>query len=103
MEWILTGNPISAAELYHHGVINRLLPESDFDAQLEKFAAEITSKSGPVLALAKKAQFEAYYSTFPEAMSRAQSIFLRELMELEDAREGVRARQEKRAPVWKNR
>ncbi len=103
MEWILTGNPISAAELYHHGVINRLLPESDFDAELEKFAAEITGKSIPVLALAKKAQFEAYYSTFPEAMSRAQSIFLRELMELEDAREGVRARQEKRAPVWKNR
>src|SRR5262245_59116404 len=102
MEWILTGNQISAAELHHHGIINRLLPNADFDAQLAKFAAEITSKSGPVLAMAKRAQFEAYYSTFPEAMSRAQSIFLRELMELEDAREGVRARQEQREPVWKN-
>ncbi|MGH7472158.1 MAG: enoyl-CoA hydratase/isomerase family protein [Longimicrobiales bacterium] len=103
MEWILTGNEITAAELHHHGLINRLLPEADFDRQLQAFAAEITEKSGPVLALAKRAQFEAYYSTFPEAMSRAQSIFLRDLMELEDAREGVRARLENRKPQWKNK
>jgi hypothetical protein len=36
-------------------------------------------------------------------MSRAQSIFLRDLMELEDAREGVRARLENRKPQWKNK
>ncbi|MGH7460769.1 MAG: enoyl-CoA hydratase/isomerase family protein [Longimicrobiales bacterium] len=103
MEWILTGNQITARELYHHGLINRLLPPADFDRQLNAFVDEIASKSGPVLALAKRAQFEAYYSTFPDAMSRAQSMFLRELMDLDDAREGVRARQEKRPPKWKNR
>jgi cyclohexa-1,5-dienecarbonyl-CoA hydratase len=103
MEWVLTGNQISAAELHHHGVINRLLPVDRFDAELNRFVRDITSKSGPILALAKRAQFEAYYSTFPDAMSRAQSIFLRELMDLEDAREGVRARQEGREPKWKNR
>jgi enoyl-CoA hydratase/carnithine racemase len=103
MEWVLTGNQIPAAELHHHGVINRLLPPDRFDAELDRFVGEITAKSGPVLALAKRAQFEAYYSTFPEAMSRAQSLFLRELMELSDAREGVRAAQEGRDPKWKNR
>jgi enoyl-CoA hydratase/carnithine racemase len=103
MEWVLTGNQIPAAELHHHGVINRLLPPDRFDAELDRFVSEITAKSGPVLALAKRAQFEAYYSTFPEAMSRAQSLFLRELMELSDAREGVRAAQEGRDPKWKNR
>jgi enoyl-CoA hydratase/carnithine racemase len=103
MEWILTGNQITAAELHHHGLINRLLPVTGFDQALDSFASEVTSKSGPVLALAKRAQFEAYYSTFPEAMSRAQAIFLRELLELEDAREGVRARQENRVPNWKNK
>jgi cyclohexa-1,5-dienecarbonyl-CoA hydratase len=103
MEWILTGNVITAAELHHHGVINRLLPDADFERGLERFVAELTDKSGPVLALAKRAQFEAYYSTFPDAMSRAQSLFLRELMDLEDSREGIRASLEGREPDWKNR
>ena len=103
MEWILTGNQITAGELHHHGLVNRLLPPSEFEQQLNGLVSEIVSKSGPVLALAKRAQFEAYYSAFPDAMSRAQSMFLRDLMDLEDAREGVRAREEKRAPNWKNR
>lgn len=102
MEWVLTGNEITAAELHHHGVINRLLPDHDFDAQLAEFVSHITNKSGPVLALAKRAQFEAYYSTFPEAMSRAQNLFLRELMDLKDAAEGIRARKEDRSPKWSN-
>jgi cyclohexa-1,5-dienecarbonyl-CoA hydratase len=102
MEWVLTGNEITASELHHHGVINRVLAADSFDLDLDRFITELTNKSVPVLALAKRAQFEAYYSTFPDAMSRAQSLFLRELMELEDAREGVRARQEGRAPEWKN-
>ena len=103
MEWILTGNEISAAELYHHGVLNRVFAPGDFDEGVDRFVADITSKSGPVLALAKRAQFEAYYSTFPEAMSRAQTLFLRELMDLRDSAEGIKARKEKRAPQWENR
>src|SRR5688572_2378495 len=103
MEWVLTGNEISAAELHHHGVVNRVLHADTFDRELDQFVAELTNKSVPVLALAKRAQFEAYYSTFPDAMSRAQSLFLRELMDLEDAAEGIRARRENRAPQWKNR
>ena len=103
MEWILTGNDITAAELHHHGVINRLLSNTNFEEELNRFVAELTDKSTPVLALAKRAQFEAYYSTFPDAMSRAQSLFLRELMDLEDSHEGVRASLEGREPEWKNR
>ena len=102
MEWILTGNTISAAELHHHGVVNRLLDPADFDNALNGFLGEMTSKSGPVLALAKRAQFEAYYSTFPEAMSRATSLFLRDLQDLQDRAEGLAARKEKREPRWRN-
>lgn len=103
MEWILTGRSVSAEELHHHGVINRLLDPANFDEQLDAFVAEFTNKSGPVLALAKKAQFEAYYSTFSETIARVQSLFLRDLMSLEDAREGLTAEREGRPAVWKNR
>jgi len=103
MEWILTGRQVTAEELHHHGVVNRLFDPARFDELLDDFVAEFTSKSGPVLALAKEAQFEAYYSTFSESVARIQSLFLRDLMELEDAREGLNAEREGRAPVWKNR
>jgi enoyl-CoA hydratase/carnithine racemase len=103
MEWILTGNLISARRLEHDGVINRLFPEDQFDAQLAGFVGEITSKSGPVLELAKRAQFEAYYGTFPDALASIQSLYLRELMELEDARTGPEAQLAGRKPDWVNR
>ena len=36
-------------------------------------------------------------------MKKSQSIYLNQLMDLEDAQEGLRAVLEKRKPVWKNR
>lgn len=102
MEWILLGNTISAARLEHDGVINRLFPPKRFDERLDEFVVELADKSGPVLQLAKRAQYEAYYSTFPEAMASIQSIYLKELMALQDSREGPRAFREEREPVWKH-
>ena len=102
MEWILTGAEISALRLEHDGVINRIFPADLFNGLLGSFVAEITSKSGPVLQLAKRAQMEAYYTTFPQALATIQTLYLRELMELGDAREGPKAVREGRAPTWKN-
>ncbi len=103
MEWILMGNPIPASRLEHDGVVNRLFPAASFEKKLKAFVEELTGKSGPVLQLAKRAQFEAYYSTFPEAMANIQSLYVKDLMALEDAREGPRAVREEREPVWKDR
>jgi enoyl-CoA hydratase/carnithine racemase len=102
MEWVLTGNPISAGRLEHDGVINRVFPPQSFDSGLDALLAEITDKSAPVLQLAKRAQTEAYYSPYPEAMSAIQTMYLRELMMLHDAREGPKAAREGRQPVWKH-
>jgi enoyl-CoA hydratase/carnithine racemase len=102
MEWVLTGNPISTSRLEHDGVLNRVFPTGGLDAGLEELLAEITDKSAPVLQLAKRAQYEAYYSPYPEAMASIQSLYLRELMTLQDAREGPKAAREGRQPVWKH-
>lgn len=103
MEWILTGNEIPAADLHRFGLINRLVAEEDFQEGVARFVRELTAKSGPVLQLAKRAQYEAYYSTYEEALYRVQNLYMRELMDLEDASEGIRAYLEGRKPVWKNR
>ncbi len=103
MEWILTGNEITARELAEAGLVNRVLTEEEFDSLLDGFIDELTAKSGPVLQLAKRAQYEAYYSTYEEALYRVQNMYLRELMELEDPEEGVRAHLEGRKPEWRDR
>jgi enoyl-CoA hydratase/carnithine racemase len=102
MEWILTGNQISARRLEHDGVVNRVFPTDRFEEPLASFVAEITSKSGPVLQLAKRAQFESYYSSFPDALQSIQGLYLHELLRLEDAHEGTTAAREGRRPVWKH-
>ena len=103
MEWILTGNEITPRELYDVGLVNRIFDAASFDEDLDGFVAELTAKSGPVLQLAKRAQYEAYYSTYEEALYRVQNLYLRELMELEDPGEGVRAHLEGRDPSWSHR
>lgn len=103
MEWILTGNEIAVADLKAVGLLNRVYPAARFDEELAGFVGELSAKSGPVLQLAKRAQYEAYYSTYEEALYRVQNLFLRELMELEDAEEGVRAHREGREPRWKHK
>jgi enoyl-CoA hydratase/carnithine racemase len=102
MEWILTGNEISARRLEHDGVVNRIFPPDHFDHHLASFVGELAGKSGPVLQLAKRAQMESYYSTFSDALQSIQSMYLNELLELEDAQEGPQAVREGRKPVWKN-
>jgi enoyl-CoA hydratase/carnithine racemase len=100
MEWILTGKPVPADELARFGLVNRIFPADAFDTELDAFVDSLTAKSGPILQLAKRAQYEAYYSTYEEAIYRVQNMYLRELMELKDPDEGIRAHLEGRAPEW---
>lgn len=103
MEWILTGSSIAATRLEHYGVVNRLFPPDRLDAGLDELITQIMEKSGPVLQLAKRAQVEAYYATFIDALASIQALYLKELVNLEDSAEGTRAAREEREPVWRHR
>ena len=102
MEWILTGERISASELQAFGLVNRVFADAEFDERVDEFIRHLTDKSGPVLSLAKRAQTESYYSAYEEALYKAENLYLRELMALEDAAEGVRAVLERRKPKWRH-
>lgn len=102
MEWILMGEEITAQELSAYGLVNRIVPDDRFDDELAAFVERITNKSGPVLTLAKRAQTESYYAAYEEALYKAENLYLRELMALEDSHEGIRAFMEKRAPTWRD-
>ena len=102
MEWILTGEEIPAPELMSYGLVNRVFPDMTFDVRLDEFLAQLSSKSGRVLQLAKRAQTESYYSGYEEALYKAENLYLRDLMALDDPVEGVAAFLEKRTPSWQD-
>lgn len=102
MEWILTGDEITAQELRQFGLVNRVFPENEFEAGLQELVEKITRKSGPVLQLAKRAQFESYYAAYEEALYKADNIYLGDLMALADSQEGIESFLEGREPKWRN-
>lgn len=100
MEWILLGEEIPAEELASYGLVNRVFDDPQFEAGLETFVAGITANSAPVLQLARRAQTESYYATYEEALYKVENLYLRDLMALRDAQEGVQARLEEREARW---
>lgn len=102
MEWILTGEPVSAAELANYGLVNRVFPEGEFDASLDEFIGRLTANSGPVMQLARRAQAESYYVAYEQALYKVENLYLRDLMALADPHEGIAAYLENRDPQWRN-
>ena len=103
LEIILTGEAISAERAAEMGLVTRLVPEAKLDATVNELVSRITSHSGPVLAMAKKAILGGMGLSLRDSLKKSMSIFLNELYKLEDSQEGLRALVEKRKPNWKNR
>lgn len=99
---MMTGRMIPAAEMARYGLINAVVPYDDLDAEVDRWVADILA-SAPLSLRAIKAVtrttaelsiHEAYAHETPELIAALTS---------QDADEGVRAFQEKRAPVWTGR
>jgi cyclohexa-1,5-dienecarbonyl-CoA hydratase len=103
MELLLTGEPINAAQALQMGLVNRVVPREKLKETVDSLVKRISEQSGPVLTLLKRVVFEGTWRPFDEALKRAQDIYLNQLFDLEDSKEGVLALFEKRKPVWKNR
>lgn len=102
MEWILLGEELPAAELASYGLVNRVIPDAEFEPQVDAFIGRLVANSGPVLQLARRAQYATYYATYEEALYKVENLYLRELMALSDPHEGIAAFLEKREPQWRN-
>jgi cyclohexa-1,5-dienecarbonyl-CoA hydratase len=103
LELVLTGAVIKADEAHRIGIVNQVFPVEGFDEAVEGYLAQLTGLSAPVLQLTKRAVVESMGKPFPDAMRVVEDIYLGELMETEDANEGLAAFMEKRKPVWKDR
>lgn len=105
LELILSGEAVSAQEAYRLGLVNRVVPAEQLDAEASAFIEGLTSLSGPVLNLAKRATLCGSQGPRERkaALTEIERLYLDELMALADAQEGLKAFMEKRKPNWKER
>ena len=103
LELVLTGETLTAERAREVGLVNWLVPETELQNKMDEIVAKVTAQSGPVLTMAKKAILGSLGLSLREGVRNSMKVFLNELADLEDSREGLRALVEKRAPKWKNR
>lgn len=103
LELLLTGQTVRAPEAKELGLVSHILPVENFDEEADKWVNEnLASKSAVVLRLTKKAFTEGFRRNYPDSIKVIEDIYLNELMNTKDAKEGLAAFLEKRQPVWKD-
>ncbi len=97
MELMMSGNRIDAAEALRIGIVNRVIPDDTFREDVVIFARQLAGGPANTLAHIKRATYIGATGTLSDALKyeeqAQESVFLSD-----DAREGMRAFLEKRAP-----
>jgi enoyl-CoA hydratase/carnithine racemase len=99
LELLLYGNLIPASEALELGLVNKLVPKDELDAQARQWAAELAKKSPVAVQIAKSAFYNSEDMGYAQQFAYMNEAFAR-LCSTDDAKEGVRAFFEKRQPVW---
>jgi cyclohexa-1,5-dienecarbonyl-CoA hydratase len=97
---ILTGRRISGKEAAGIGLANRAVAEDQVEAAVEESVKHLRRLSPAALAVTKKAFYAWHSLHFDKGLARAEKIYFEELMQTEDAHEGINAFLEKREPKW---
>ena len=99
MEMLLTGGFITAAEAHTRGLVNRVVPMDELDAETEKLVQSILSKPKMAIEMGK-ALFYKQRETNIEAAYQLAGQTMACNMSHPMAQEGVQAFIEKRKPQW---
>lgn len=99
MEMILNDRKINAQEALHFGLVNRVVPVSDYLTEALKLAEEIASRAPLAVRAAKRAINHSYESFLKDGLDEERQIFYN-LFGTEDQKEGMKAFVEKRKPNW---
>ncbi len=102
-ELILTGRKFDGLEARFLGLANWAVPDHQVKESADEVLARLSKLSPAALAMAKKAIYAWDSMHFDKGLARAEKIYLEELMQTDDAREGIAAFLEKREPKWKGK
>ncbi len=102
MEMLLTGKLINASTAAEWGLVNRVTPAADLSAATRELAGQIASASGFTVGLGKQAFYTQIDLDQPKAYAYAKEVMTMNSL-AGDAREGIAAFLDKRAPCWTGR
>ncbi|MFI6586157.1 crotonase/enoyl-CoA hydratase family protein [Embleya sp. NPDC050493] len=102
MEWILTGDLVSARRAHEVGLVNVVAPDGEALAVARRLADRVAA-NGPLALRASKQIVAASSSWSHEEAYERQLEIARPVTESADAQEGARAFAEMRSPVWSGR
>ena len=102
MEMIINDRKLSAQEALQHGLVNRVVPVSDYLDEALKLADETASRAPLAAHAAKKMINTSYESFLAEGLAEEKQTFYN-LFNTEDQKEGMNAFAEKRKPEWKGK
>lgn len=102
MEMLLTGDFIDAAEAQRRGLINRVVPPEQLDAEVKKLTDSICAKSAVAIGMGKQMFYKQLEMGLDGAYQLATETMTCNMM-AEDAAEGIDAFMQKRKPEWKDR
>ena len=99
LEMLLTGKLVDAATAAEWGLVNRVVPAGELEAETRRLASQIAEASSFTVGLGK----QAYYAQVDLDQSKAYA-YTKEVMTMnalaQDAQEGISAFLEKRAACW---
>jgi enoyl-CoA hydratase/carnithine racemase len=103
MELLLTGERLTAERAYQLGFVNRLVRRENLMDESLRLARTIAGNAPLVIRAGKAMLYRGIEAMgMPAAHHAAQELF-RAVRESEDAKEGFRARAERRPPRWRGR
>lgn len=100
MEMLLTGKLIDAPTAETWGLVNRVVPPTDLEAETRNLAMEITAASSFTIGLGKQAFYSQIDLDQPKAYAYAKEVMSMNALSA-DAQEGMAAFLEKRTPCWR--
>ncbi len=100
MEMLLTGDFIDAAEAQRRGLVNRVVPLDQLDAEVKKLTDSICAKTPVALAMGKQLFYKQLEMGLDGAYQLAAETMACNMM-AHDAAEGIDAFMQKRKPEWK--